>query len=239
MKKGVIVAAACLVIAGVGGLAVWIHSGPQTNNTAALDAIERGDYSSVGDDGIAENLENIMNRREFREVEWVYYDLNDDGQDELILQEKESVADTRIKRIIGIFAEQRGQVLVILWDVNDMTAFSFLSNNQLIFFDQYYGTYGYESYKIYEYDLQWDKTLVKGYEYYNIDSMESLPPDWLDTHPGISQEGTYFLKYIVEDIDGEPVRAYQELTMQQWLDELGFNYVQVLSRREQFRPGRT
>lgn len=229
MKKGVIAAAACLVVVGVGGLVIWIHSRSQTNETVVLDAIERGDYSSIGSDRVAEDLENIMNDREFQDVEWLYYDLNDDGQDELILQEKTSVADTRIKRIIGIFAEQQGQAFVILWDVNDMTEFCFLSNNQLIYFDQYYGTYGYESYKIYEYDLQWDKKLVKGYEYYDIDSMENLPPDWLDMHPDLSQEGTYFLKYIVEDIDGETVRVYQELTMEQLLDELGFNFVQVLS----------
>lgn len=237
MKKGAIVAAACLVIVGVGGLVIWIHSRSQTNHIALLHAIEGGDYSSIDDARIVEDLENIMNNRGLREVEWIYYDLNEDGQDELILQEKASVADTRMKRIIGIFAEQRGQVLVIVWDVVDMGAFYYLLNNQLIYTYHYYGIYDYESYTIYDYDLQWDSRLVKGYEYYNIDSMESLPPDWLDVHPDLSQEGTYFRKYTVEDIDGETVRVYQDLTMEQWLDELGFNYVQVLSRREQFRPG--
>ena len=237
MKKKIIVTAVCFVVGSLVAILLWGNFVFQINTTPALAAIEQGDYSSVSNDSIVETLEIIMNRRGLQDVEWIYFDLNDDGQNELILQEKASVAHTGIKRIIGIFAEQHGQVSVILWDANDMGEYSFLLNNRLIYFDQYYGTYGYESYQIYEYDHHWDKRLAEGYEYYNIDSMESLPPDWLDTHPALSQEGTYFQKYTVEDMDGKSVRVYQELTMQQWLDELGFNITKVFSRRIQTSPG--
>lgn len=77
-----------------------------------------------------------------------------------------------------------------------------------------------ESYQIYQFDSELKKQFMEGFEYFYIYDLEELPQDWLEHHPTMIQEGTYYRKYRLEDIDGTTNIIYEDLSEQQWKDSL-------------------
>ena len=93
--------------------------------------IEQGDYFSQIMNGKFECLTNDNSEeiervycmmKENDNVEWVKKDLNDDGIEDLVLQEKNSPWVNK-KIVVGIFAKEENGIQCILWDVSDYGEF--------------------------------------------------------------------------------------------------------------------
>lgn len=212
-KRIQIILIAIVLFAALMGIFVAFKVG--LKNEPMLEELKNGNYEHLNDDNVKRTLQQIIDQQA-PEIEWIYYDLNSDGQMELILQEKEYVADKFMKRIIGVFAIQNSYVSTVIWDVGDVGAFYFLYNNKLFYYYQYYGIYDYESYQVFQFDMQWNEKLLEGYEYYYIYNVKELSPAWLEDHPTITKEGVYYKKYSVEDVDGTSIRMYEDITERQW-----------------------
>lgn len=184
-------------------------------NEIKLESLINGNYDYLSDNNVREALKRILDRQE---VEWFYFDLNADGKMELILRERNYiyVSDKPVKRIIGAFAVQDNEISAVIWDLNDMSEFYFIGNDKLIYYDDYHGTYHYESYQIYQFDSEWKEQFVEGFEYFYIYDLEELPRDWSERHPTMTQVGVYYRKYGSEDVDGTTNIIYEDLSEQQW-----------------------
>lgn len=218
-RKLLLVLAALLVIIICVIAVVSIRHG---QNEIKLESLVNGDYDYLSDDNVRNALERILDRQE---TEWVYFDLNADGKMELIFQEKNCtyishVPHKSLKAVIGAFAVQDNEIAAVIWDLVDMGAFYFIDNDKLFYYYDYHGTYDYESYQIYQFDSDWKKQFVEGFEYFYIYDLEELPPDWLEHYPTMIQEGTYYRKYRLEDIDGTTNVIYEDLSEQQWKESL-------------------
>lgn len=189
------------------------------NKDLLLENLISGDYDYLSDSNVKDALQRIFDQQ-LVETEWIYFDLNADGKMELILQEKNYAADTHLKSIIGAFAVKDNGISAVIWDLNETGEFYFISNEKLFYFYGYYGPYNYKVYQIYQFDSEWNKKLLEGYEYFYIYDVDELPSDWLEYHPTMTQEGTYYRKFKLVDINGTLDRVYEDLSEQQWKDSL-------------------
>ena len=103
-----------------------------------------------------------------------------------------------------------------MWDDVDVTEFYSVCNNKLVYYSQYLGTYTQKVYEVCEYDGDWNREIVSGLEFLNIENMTEMPADWTTEHPDIQAEGAYYQKCSVEE-NGEKV--YTSLTVQEWCEE--------------------
>lgn len=160
-------------------------------NRAKLEKLVRGDYTGLHDESMEQTLSRIIDRNE---TEWVYYDLNADGEEDLVLQEKEYTSDILAKRIVAVFTVRNNEVVHVIWDISEPGLFYFLYDNKLFFHGYYHGTYIYDSYSNYQYNAEWERVLVERYEYFNIYSMDEMPSDWSTSYPNLAQEGIYYIR---------------------------------------------
>lgn len=208
IKKAVIPIIGIAVLALV-GVIYMLKSG-----TPSLEQLVEGEYSLVYDTGVREALEDVFAQRP-DELEWVWWDANFDGEDDLILQENTPSAEG-MKRIQGLFCVSDNEIICVMWDDTDGTEFYSLCNNKLVYYSQYLGTYTQKVYEVCEYDCDWNKEAVSGLEIFYIENMTEMPADWTTEHPDMQAEGAYYQKFNVEE-NGEKV--YTSLTVQEWCGE--------------------
>lgn len=162
-----------------------------------FDEIERGNFSVItglNEDDLRE-LETVYdNLKETGDTEWLLFDLNNDGEKELIWREKAYLSDY-MKNIIAVFANTKEGYQRILWDIFDMTEFFILENNNLIYYSQGFTTYDYGAFTKYTMNHNF---LLKKEEKLEIfillDSGEvnTLPGRVREELPNVTEEGCYF-----------------------------------------------
>ena len=208
IKKAVVSIIVIVALVLVGVLYVQKSGAPN------LEQLVEGEYSYIYDTDVREALEDAFAQRP-DELEWVWWDGNLDGEDDLILQEKIPCADG-MKRIQGVFCVSDKKIICVMWDDVDVTEFYSVCNNKLVYYSQYLGTYTQKVYEVCEYDCDWNRETVSGLEFLNIENMAEMPTNWTTEHPDIQAEGAYYQKCSVAE-NGEKV--YTFLTVQEWCEE--------------------
>lgn len=184
-------------------------------NEQPLSKIVKGDYSSIHDKNVVESLKTTFERLQDK-VEWIYWDANGDGQQDLILQENYENSEG-MRKIIGIFTVENQKVICKNWDDTDVTEYSSMCHEKLVYYQQYLGIYNNYCYYFYSYDEEWNEILICGLEIYEIEDSEALPPNWSEKYPEMVEEGTYYRKLIINKENGE--KQYSMLTKAQWMEE--------------------
>lgn len=176
-----------------------------------------GDFSYLEDTDWERMQESY--EREIDLYEWCQLDLNSDGIEDLILQEKSTAdEDSNQHRILGIFGCGKDEARCVLWDDVYMGDFSFCgSTGELM---HYYYSFGgmvdIEGYEHYYYDMEWNKVIDYRLLIYDVNSPEGYdyPTKWFEAHPDMQEEGIYYRRYegayTGEDTEGE-VLTLEEL----------------------------
>lgn len=135
------------------------------------------------------------------DAEWRQIDLNGDGTDDLILQDRKTISTMGCKRMIGVIACEEDQAKCIASDLNDGTEFSFCGpTGELMYSSSSYGgDISSEYYRHYHYDKDWNEVTDYELVVYRID-METLgEPEyaekWKTEHPDMASDGIYYRKY--------------------------------------------
>lgn len=208
IKKAVVPIIVIAALAFVGVLYILKSGAP------SLEQLVEGEYSHIYDESVRKRVEDAFAQRP-DELEWVWWDANLDGEDDLILQENTLCADG-MKRIQGVFCVSDKKIICVMWDDVDVTEFYSVCNNKLVYYSQYLGTYTQKVYEVCEYDGDWNREAVSGLEFFYIENMTEMPADWTTEHPDMQAEGAYYQKFSVEE-NGEKV--YTSLTLQEWCEE--------------------
>jgi len=166
-----------------------------------ISKIKNGDFSYITEASVVskEVLECAYENMS-QDTEWIMTDLNQDGEEDLIWQEKASISTQ--KKILAVFdAAQNGQC--VFYDGMDAGEYFFITKEEvLIYYSQYLGIYDYVSYERFCYDKEWNIERKDGlYAWYVYDSEEVL--GWFDDHDhsGMEENGIYYKTYA----DGEEI----------------------------------
>lgn len=197
----------------------------ETSNDSQSDDTERtiqsaimdGDFSSMDESDLKEYIIRMYQEWEENETietkEWRQLDLNGDGIDDLILQDRESVGPTQIFRIVAIFACEENNARCMLWDVNDSSEYSFCGvTGELMYSAPYSGTaIAGEPYRHYYYDSEWNK--IEDYLLVRTTVDSSMDGSWeeflqyhqrfLEANPDMAEDGEYFSRYEIDIETGE------------------------------------
>lgn len=162
-----------------------------------FDEIERGNFSVItglNEDDLKE-LETVYNNlKETGGTEWLLFDLNNDGEKELIWREK-AYPSEYMKNIIAVFANTKEGYQRILWDIFDMTEFFILENNNLIYYSQGFSTYDYGAFTKYTMNhnfLLKEEEKLEIFIILDSDEMNTLPGRVREELPNVTEEGCYF-----------------------------------------------
>lgn len=171
--------------------------------------IMSGDFECLDND--TEYVESIekaygWTRNGLKDGQWRLIDLNGDGIEDLILEEKEAVtADSGKKRIIGIFACYEDKARCVLWDVNDSTEYFFcgLTGELMYSASSYGGVVSEEPYTHYYFDREWNEITDYTIVVYRIDAAmnEEYAEKWRNENPDMAEDGIYFRKYTEEGVE--------------------------------------
>lgn len=172
--------------------------------------IMSGDFSCLED----EDWESMQKsyKRQNDLYEWSLIDLNGDGIEDLILQEKDTVGNTNRHRILGIFACEEDGAKCVLWDDVDNTEYYFCGPTGELMYSasDYGGVVSEEPYSHYYFDEEWNK--IKDYTLvvYCIDSTadEESAEEWKQENPDMAENGLYYRKYTEK---GEEILTRKEL----------------------------
>lgn len=185
-----------------------------TTNKKRYADIVKGDFSKVVD--LSEEEKTYMatvyqRHTERADIEWVYYDFNKDGVDELILRENNNKNDF-FKGIIAIFVKMDNGYKRVLWDTGDALEYFVLNDGNFIYCWEYHGVYQYNCYIEYSFDQEWEKHKKVMLEIYEIDEEE-----WKEVYGDnkffeeekVNEEGRYYQKTVF--IEGaEEVKSLSE-----------------------------
>lgn len=168
--------------------------------------------------------------------EWNVCDVNGDGKEELILQERQGELGGNIGYIIGIFAETEDGVKRVLWDVFETGEYySFIDGNLLHY---YYvsGTHTANLYTLYRFDDAWEIRAERTFQIIRVDDFEEYKGLSDELKKEITDIGFYY-RYVIYDENGE--KNTMLLSEKEWLDkfqeELG-EYGRVSTIMQGFAP---
>lgn len=187
-----------------------------------LDKIMQGDFSVIQnlDEDAAEELERIYLNRQENTV-WLYHDINHDGIDELIYQEKE-IFQENMHPILGIFAITDNGCERILWDTGDYTKFFFLIGSRIIYHYQYSGIYQYSAFELWDFDTDWTEKRNRTYEIFNIIDLtefNNIPEDSFNVEKiDVQKEGYY---YRIIDWDNMETEVSESKWMEGFENDIG------------------
>lgn len=152
-------------------------------------------------DDFKERIDEYYNMRLERgipEVEWQIIDINGDGTEDMILQERDTIYG-ETKPIVGIFACEGESAKCVEWDLIDMTEYSFCGpTGELMYTAPNYGwVVDSEPYVHYYYDREWNKVEDYTLKIIRIDSTmdEEYAEIWKKEHPDFAVDGIYYRKY--------------------------------------------
>lgn len=164
--------------------------------------IRKGNFSVIN--GIEESdrsaLETVwQEQKEEDDMEWVLFDLNEDGVEELIWREKE-LPEKALRRIVAVFSKNGESVWLVLLDTTDDTEYYVLENGNYIYYQQYSEPYRYLSFKSCymseNFELigyrQLEAFLIPAYDLGQGKAEEKWAEDLEEQYSFISGEGSYF-----------------------------------------------
>jgi hypothetical protein len=154
---------------------------PPKESLTLPEQIINGDFSNLiipkNDDTLLQTLEKVYEVAETEGHEWIEFDLNGDGINELILRVSESYNE-EMKRIVAVFTfdiEKQESRLVYL-HTNDLPRFLFLSRNgNMIWYHFSYGAILWDSYGHEVFDDDWNRVRLYTLNITEIDDLSELP----------------------------------------------------------------
>ncbi len=197
--------------------------------------IMSGDFSCLTDEIWEDLQERYTKSADF--FEWRQIDLNGDGIEDLILQEKKtSGLNDDIHIIRAIFACQKDEAELVLWDEVDYTEYYFCGpTGEIMYTAPSYGApiLSFEPYAHCYFDRDWNQ--IRDYELvvYEID-MISYPEsveEWRQEHPDMAEDGIYYKKYSEK---GEEILTREELESI-YEQETGAEFYSELIERQKIR----
>lgn len=185
-----------------------------------LKEIEGGNYTYIEDEYVRKHLEILFpqggNIRD-SDYEWVYKDINGDGEEELILQEKNLYMEpSGNSLIIDIFTVKNKDVVHVFSDYMDAAYYCQLCDNGLLYYEQYYGRYDYEQYILFRYDEEWNEIFVDGLAlYYLLEPDEGEEEYTIYEDLYMKKEQLYFWEFQMKD----EKKDYERLTQEEWTNK--------------------
>jgi hypothetical protein len=182
----------------------------ETECFSTQGTIMSGDFSCLENEDWESMQESY--KRENDKYEWRLIDLNGDGIEDLILQEKDTVDEySNRHRILGIFACEEDGAKCVLWDDAYMGEFSFCgpTGELMLYYYNFGGMVDTEGYQHYYYDMEWNKVIDYRLVIWGVNSPEGYdyPTEWFESHPDMQEEGIYYRKYegayAGDDAEGE------------------------------------
>lgn len=227
---------AALILASDGSFLLLKDGAFYSLKNTIQSQIMSGDFSCLTDEEKWENLqERYAMRADF--FEWRQIDLNGDGIEDLILQEKNiSGHNDDIHIIHGIFGCQKDEAILVLWDEVDCTEYYFCGpTGEIMYTAPSYGApiLSFEPYSHCYFDRDWNQ--IRDYELvvYEID-MISYPEsveEWRQEHPDMAEDGIYYKKYSEK---GEEILTREELESI-YEQETGSEFYSALIERQEIR----
>lgn len=194
-----------IIIVAIIVIVLFLH----VESVDKLEEVEKGNYSYISN----ETTQEVLKKRDSKDLAWIHSDINGDGDEELIVQD-----DYAANSILFIFSMENGEVVTEFSDLNDMGCYTQLCNNGLLYYDQYYGVYDYEQYILYHYDKEWNEKFVEGLELYYIDKPEEGVKSKGNGELNMEEAGLYFWNFKI--YDGE--RVYTKLTQEEWIERFQY-----------------
>ncbi len=185
-----------------------------------LKEIENGNYSYIDNEHVRKHLEILLPKgADIRDsdYEWVYKDINGDGKEDLILQEKNcNMEPPGNTLILDIFTIKEGDVVHVFADYMDAAYYCQLCDDGLLYYEQYYGRYDYEQYILFRYDKDWNGIFVDGLAlYYLLESDEGEEEYTIYEDLDMEKEQLYFWEFQMQDGKKE----YTGLTKEEWANK--------------------
>jgi len=196
-----------------------------------LNRIKNGDFSGLNNKASLDALEKMHKNFEALGYEWLEFDLNGDGVNELILQEHTYYEEKN--RIVAIFAfnyEKHETELVYLHTI-DLPRFLFLSESgNTVWYNHYSGIYDYIGYSHIVFDDEWNRIRPYTLEITHIYDFSEMPEYWFNENPDMGAVGIYFHKSIGVPGDESYVREMlsEEQFMEMFEELTGFPFNNVL-----------
>lgn len=122
-----------IIIVAIIGIVLFLH----VESVDKLEEVEKGNYSYIN----SERTQEVLKKRDSKDLTWIHSDINSDGEEELIVQD-----DYAANSILFILSMENGEVVTEFSELNDMGCYTQLCDNGLLYYDQYYGVYDYEQY---------------------------------------------------------------------------------------------
>jgi len=191
-----------------------------------FDQIRNGDLSNVvateREPELLSILENHNRLIEEFGYEWIAFDLNGDGTNELILQ---AVSNNRndIRRIVSIFVfdcEGKEVELVFHHNAGLRNPYFLSRNGNFIRAMHSFGpliSYGFDQYV---FDDEWNTQWVQSLDMTVLYDLSQLGYEWAERNPDMAEVGLYFSKFAADVSDGERqvldehefMRLFEEMT---------------------------
>ena len=203
--------------------------------TESFEEIIKGDMSSLYQiekedrDFIKQLAQNGYN-------EWSLCDINGDGKQELILQERQGELEGNIRHIIAIFAETEEGVKRVLWDIFETGEFYSFIDGRLIHYCYVNGTYNADFYYRCIFDDDWEMREDRLFEILDVTSLDEY--DFLsdEMKKEIPSVGFYYRYVTYGENDRETAALLSE---DEWRDmfkeEMG-EYGRVSTFMHRFAP---
>ncbi|MCL1983698.1 MAG: hypothetical protein FWG53_11525 [Clostridiales bacterium] len=193
-----------------------------------ISQIKNGDLSSMTDEDEASLKQlNFEITAQLNELEWVECDLNGDGKNELIVQEKHWYNE-EMKCIKAIFAFQGQKTKLVIHDNVETGRFYFLCKNGNIVYHYYlYGVINEDCYSYYTFDNDMNITLAYALEIFNINDTAELGDGWSEDHPDMTETGMYYTKYTKQNGDMVAERINEAMFLSGFEEMTGFSYFDV------------
>lgn len=183
-----------------------------------MQEIQKGNFSCLKDENSASYMEDIFGSLGTADrTEWVRYDIDRDGVDELIWQEKELAGGSGFKRIMAIYSHHNEEVKCFLWDINDCSEYFFLGESgKLVYYMFEYGVTDSQDYAHCVIDMENGIKYDYWLSIYNVYDTSELYDSWGEKHPDMMEVGMYYRKRIPGPNQSE---EQQYLTREQFLAE--------------------
>ena len=143
-------------------------------------------------------LSSWSNLSEQNGYEWVKFDINGDGVEELLLQSKTHM-NSYMRRIVSIYAfnSERQETELVFHQNAGLTRFLFLAKSgNIVHYDFTSGVILGVSFSHRAFDEQWRETTISTLGIVYIYDLSELPEDWAKNNPDMAEPGIYFIKTV-------------------------------------------
>lgn len=190
----------------------------------ALASVKEGNYSSMIDQSAAETIKLAVDGGK---ASWTISDVNDDGEEELILVDTTQQPVERPQPILGVFYSSQGKVECAILDFNDSTEYFFLNpDGDVVYFHNTSGAILSSQYYRCVFSDEFDCIYTGGLAVMNFldgTDLNGEPVDnkqWAEEHPELAEmplKGVHYLRF--SSIEGTDRLLGEEIDRQSFLSE--------------------